>query len=102
MDASAASSGPPVGVRYVMVARLSRDGIESFVRYEEIVLPLLTEHGGHLEQRLRSPDGLREVHVLWFPSPEAFEEYRSDYRRTAHKHLLDDSGATTEVFEVSI
>ncbi|MBB3036791.1 hypothetical protein [Hoyosella altamirensis] len=101
MDASA-SSGPQAGARYVMVARLSPGGIESFLRYEEIVLPLLAEHGGHLEQRLRSRDGLREVHVLWFPSPEAFEEYRSDYRRTAHKHLLDDSGATTEVFEVSI
>lgn len=89
------------GVRYVMVARLPFDGVDTFREYEEIVLPLLIDYGGAIEKQYRSVDGRQEVHVLWFPSHEAFEEYRNDYRRTSHRHLLERSGAETDLFEVS-
>jgi hypothetical protein len=43
------------------LVRLPADGVESFQRYEEQVLPLLANHSGRLERRLRSSDGLIEV-----------------------------------------
>jgi hypothetical protein len=70
------------------------------------VLPLLAEHGGRLERRLRSADGPDgsgddvEVHVVSFPSPEGFTAYRGDPRRAEHAHLLEASGARTELLEM--
>lgn len=89
------------GVRFVMTARIPADGVATFQRYEDSVLPLLSDHGGYLEQRLRNDDATREVHVVWFPSREAFHEYLDDSRRTSHAHVLDESRAETDLFEVS-
>ena len=75
-------------------------GVDTFEQYERIVLPLLGEHGGRLERRLRSPDRLTEVHVVWFESRDAFAGYREDPRRTEQAHLLAESGAEIELLEV--
>lgn len=76
-------------------------GIADFLAYEGHVLPLVAEHGGSLQRRLRSDDGTAECHVLSFPNRAAFERYRADPRRTAAAHLLAASGATAEVFEMT-
>ncbi|HEV2771919.1 MAG TPA: hypothetical protein VGV57_03705 [Thermoleophilaceae bacterium] len=64
------------------------------------MLALLADHGGRLERRLRSADGLTEVHLVGFPSSAAFVGYRDDPRRKAQSHLLRDSGASTQVLEL--
>jgi hypothetical protein len=69
------------------------------------VLPLLAEHGGRLERRLRSAESAGggddvEVHVVSFPTPEGFAAYRGDPRRAEHAHLLEASGARTELLEM--
>ena len=88
-------------VVFVLIARLpDAAGAARFAAYEERVLPLLGDHGGRLERRLRRADALVEVHVVSFPSPEAFAAYRDDPRRRAHAGLLDASGARTEVLEL--
>lgn len=92
---------PPDGVVYVLVARVPEHGLAAFEAYERAVLPLLAGHGGRLERRLRAADGRTEVHLVSFPSPERFAAYRDDPRRAEHAHLLAESGARTELFELS-
>lgn len=86
---------------YVLIARIPPHGISHFIEYESAVLPLLAEHEGTLERRLRSADGCLEVHVLRFATTEALAAYRSDPRRAALAPALERSGATTELHRVT-
>ena len=88
-------------VVYVLVIHLPAAGVESFQRYEAAVLPLLSEHHGQLDRRLRSADEQTEVHLISFPSVGHFESYRHDPRRTAESHLLDEAHARIEFYELS-
>lgn len=87
-------------VTIAVIARVSAAGREDFLAYEDAVLPLLGRHGGVLERRLRTDDGLTEVHVVSFLSPEGFAAYRRDPDRVAQQYLLERSGAAMEVLEV--
>jgi chromate reductase len=102
--ARAVSAPPPEpevtpGPVYVMVARIPQDGVDSFQRYEQLILPLLIEHEGSLE-RMRSSDRRTEVHILRFLAAERFAGYRNDPRRAAHRELLRESGAQIELYEL--
>ena len=85
---------------YVLVIHLPADGVESFQRYESAVLPLLSDHQGNLDRRLRSADEQTEVHLVSFPSAGHFESYRNDLRRAEQSHLLDEAHARIEVYEL--
>ena len=85
----------------VLVARIPAGGIESFRAYEDAVLPLLARHGGELQRRLRTADGATEIHVVRFASAEGFAAFRSDPDRAAAQHLIEASGAVTELHEVT-
>jgi uncharacterized protein (DUF1330 family) len=87
-------------ITYALLVRLPVTGVEKFEEYERRVLPLLDDHGGRLERRLRSPDSLTEIHIVAFESREAFAGYREDPRRAAQAHLLAESGAAIELLEV--
>ena len=89
-----------MGITLVLVARVPAAGIPDFQRYEDAVLPLLADHGGRLERRLRGAGGELEVHVVSFATAEAFAAYRADPRRAQHAELLAASGAQVEVLEV--
>jgi len=89
-----------MGLTFVVVARIPPGGVERFQRYEDAVLPLLTEHGARLERRLRSAAGDMEVHVLSFAAAESLAAYLHDPRRAAHRDLLESSGAELELIEV--
>lgn len=82
---------------YVVIARVPESGLAEFADYERLVLPLLSDHSGRLERRLRSPDGCSEVHLIEFPSEQAFSAYRGDPRRLEHAPLLERSGASIEL-----
>jgi hypothetical protein len=84
----------------VQTIRVPEEGIDAFRRFEAAVLPLLAEHGGTLERRLRSVDGATEIHVVSFASREALDSYRADPRRQERLDLLRESGATLELVEV--
>lgn len=74
--------------------------MRDFEHYERGVLPLVAEHGGRVDRRLRSLDRRTEVHVVSFPSDETFAHYRDDPRRVERAPLLARSGASMELFEV--
>ena len=87
-------------VRFLLVARLPAGGLTDFDAYESAVLPLLAEHGGRLERRLRARDGRGEAHVVAFPDEDAFAAYRADPRREAATPLLRSSGAELDLWPV--
>jgi hypothetical protein len=84
----------------VQIVRIPAHGVDAFRRYEALVLPLLPRHGGLLERRLRTADGLTEVHVLSFPSRDAFGAYMRDPERQQHLALKESSEASAELVEV--
>jgi hypothetical protein len=89
------------GMTLCAILRVPADGVAAFREYEDAVLPLLRDHNGILQRRLRAEDGRTEIHVLWFPSEAALNAYRADPRRAAHAGLFEMSGATAEAMMVS-
>ena len=85
---------------FVLIARIPCNGVDAFRAYEDQVLPLLKEHGGRLERRLRNELGTLELHIVSFPSDVAFQKYRSDPRRTAAARLLEASSAKLELLSL--
>ena len=88
------------GITVLVVAHMPPGGVADFARYEDAVLPLLGDHGGELQRRLRSDDGTTEAHLVGFPSAAAYAAYRADPRREEHAHLLVASGARVTVHEL--
>jgi hypothetical protein len=88
------------GVTLCAILRVPAEGVALFRAYEDAVLPLLSDHGGTLQRRLRSSDGTTEIHVIRFPQPAQLEAYRADSRRAAHADLFARSGATAELLMV--
>jgi len=84
----------------VVGARVPAAGVSDFQAYEAAVLPLLTEHGGMLERRLRGRDALVEVHLIRFVSRDGLEAFRHNPRRQEAAPLLARSGAMIDVLEV--
>jgi uncharacterized protein (DUF1330 family) len=87
-------------VTFVLIARIPPEGVEAYQAYEDHVLPLMAEHGGRLERRLRNESGTVEVHIIGYPSNMARETYRNDPRRAAAAHLLETSLATIELLSL--
>jgi hypothetical protein len=83
-------------VTRVLIARIPAEGIADFRAYEDAVLPLLPEHNGRLERRLRNQDGTVEMHIVSFASEADFQNYRNDPRRVARASLLKKSSAVSE------
>ncbi|WP_426613096.1 hypothetical protein [Bradyrhizobium sp. McL0616] len=86
---------------FVLIARISQEGIADFRSYEDAVLPLLPEFNGSLERRLRNPDGTVEMHIVSFASDADFQNYRNDPRRTTHASLLEKSSARLELLPMA-
>lgn len=90
-------AGAEGSLKLALIARVPERGVCDFQAYEDQVLPLIAEHGGLLERRMRSPDGTIELHILSFASAVHLEKFRADPRRGAAAPLLQSSGAVTEL-----
>ena|ERR1700728_4937885 len=84
----------------VVIARIPPDGVAAYQAYEDQVIPLMTEHGGRLERRMRNEPGTLELHIISFPSAAAHQSYRADPRRAAAAHLLQASAAKSELLSL--
>ena len=100
MSAQNKSNGNENALTLVHIARIPPHGVEAYRAYEDQVIPLMNEHGGRLERRLRNELGTLELHIISFPSDSAFQKYRSDPRRTAATHLMETSAAKTELLSL--
>lgn len=85
---------------FVMVADIPPSAALAFQRYESVVLPLLTRHGGRLERRLRTVDALSEVHIVSFESQDGYDSYMADEERQSHRALLGDADVVQRLLQV--
>jgi hypothetical protein len=84
----------------VVLADVAREGVEAFQRYEAAALPMLEQHDGRLERRLRTADGQAEVHVVSFGSRAGYDAYIADPERAGHRVLLEGVAITQRLLEV--
>ncbi len=88
-------------LQFVVIARIPKNGVGFFQIYEDRVLPLLKEHGGKLERRMRNDDGTVEMHIVSFRTQAGFDAYAQDFRRTSQTPMLEKSGAEIEVLPMT-
>lgn len=84
-----------------MVAHIPDDGIAAFQEYEASVLPLLGDHNGELLHRYRNAEGTMEMHIVRFEVVKDFDMYRTSEIHKKFAALLEKSGASVTVHEVS-
>jgi len=72
--------------------------LDAFHDFEQEVARVMARHGGAIERAVFVPgEPAREVHVLRFPSPEAFAAYRADPALAALAPRRAAAVAATEV-----
>jgi hypothetical protein len=86
----------------VAILTVKTDAAASFHAFEKIAVGVMGRYGGSLERNvvvLPKPgeDTFREVHVLRFPSPDAFAAYKSDPEIAKALPLRNTAVVQTEI-----
>ena len=102
-DGTAADRGQPFTLAFV--GYTTPELAEQAAAYEDAVLPLVVEHGGHVVYRGRRCEGQDpampfEVHLLGFPGQTAFHAYVDDPRRAALLTRFGDVFTSKHVVEL--
>jgi hypothetical protein len=91
-------------VRTIIVAVLTvrRTLRNKFRAFETHAAAVMKANGGSIERTIvvdphGSADVFKEIHVLTFPSEQAFAAYRNDERLGQMAHLRDESVVSTEI-----
>ena len=73
---------------------------ETFHHFEDIAIPLIAKHNGHMLLRIRPGeheaierdiDQPYEIHLVSFPAEEDFERFSLDEERKRFLHLKEES-----------
>jgi ribosomal protein S18 acetylase RimI-like enzyme len=88
----------PTPVRFAVILDIPA-GVPG-IAYEDAVLPLLADHGGWLEQRLRTGDAATEVQLITFASRAGYAAYMADPRRAAFREQFLTEPLPTRLIEV--
>jgi hypothetical protein len=89
-------------MRRLVTIDLGGADLALFEAYEAKVLPLVEQHAGRVEFRVRALDQSSETHLLYFPDAEAYEAYRADPRRQAVQDEWRRCGASSSAVDVEI
>jgi hypothetical protein len=87
----------------VAILTVRREAIDDFRAFEAHAAEVMKKHGGQIERTVVVvPDGsahvIKEIHVVTFPSEEAFAAYRKDEHLARFAHLRDQSVVHAELF----
>ena len=79
------------------------EGVEGLRAYEARVIPIMREHGGRVLSAFKPeghehPDCPDEIHLIEFPSDEAFQSYRDDPQITRLAEMRGISISKTSVY----
>jgi uncharacterized protein (DUF1330 family) len=92
------------GAKITLVAILTvrKDAVEKFREYETRAAGIMTDYGGRIERTVvvapdASPEVVKEVHLVTFPSAEAFAAYREDERLVQAAELRNEAVVHTEI-----
>jgi uncharacterized protein (DUF1330 family) len=81
-----------------------RDALDTFREFEHEAARILRKHGGELERvlvmRTVESEPYREVHVMSFPSEDAYEAYRVSPELAAFLPMRERSVVKTELCKV--
>tara|TARA_R110001592_G_scaffold997_2_gene5845 strand:- start:2482 stop:2808 length:327 start_codon:yes stop_codon:yes gene_type:complete len=76
----------------IILAELQVRDFEAFERFESLAIKVMAKYGGELisafETQRQANTGV-EIHLLSFPSTEAFEQYRADGELAALRNLRE-------------
>jgi uncharacterized protein (DUF1330 family) len=86
----------------VVILTVRPEALAAFRAFEHAAARIMARHGGAIERAVTiapsRPGGpLKEVHIVTFPSPEAFAAYRADPALKALAPQRDASILATEV-----
>jgi hypothetical protein len=88
-------------VTIVAVIVVRRTALDAFRRFETAAAAVMRGHGGAIERVIVEDDGaadtLREVHVVTFPSADAWSTYRADPALAALAALRAEAVVSTEL-----
>jgi uncharacterized protein (DUF1330 family) len=87
----------------VAILTVRREAIDKFRAFETHAAEVMKKHGGQIERIVvvvpdGTPEVIREIHVVTFPSEAAFAAYRKDAHLAEFAHLRDQSVVHTELF----
>ncbi len=85
----------------VVTLTVRRDALDSFRTFEHEAARIMAKHGGSLERtvvlKTRADEPHKEVHIVAFPSPDAYEAYRVSPELAAFMHLREVSVVKTDL-----
>jgi uncharacterized protein (DUF1330 family) len=86
---------------WIVRLQVRREALESFHTFERHAARVMKRHGGAIDRTVvLEPDPAselhEEVHLVRFPSVEAFEAYRADPELAGVRHLRDESVVATD------
>jgi len=86
----------------VVSMTVRRDAIDKFRAFERHAAAVMKKHGGRIERTVLaaadgSPDLMKEIHVVTFPSASALAAYQGDADLQPFAQLREDSVVHTEV-----
>lgn len=91
-------------VAYQLLVRLRVRSFDAMERFERQAIAIMKAFGGELISAMetqRDPlGGGEEVHILQFPSKQAFLDYRADSRLLALRALREQGIESTTIQEV--
>jgi hypothetical protein len=86
----------------VAILTVKREAIGDFRRFERGAAELMKSHGGRIEKTVvvnpdGTPDLIKEIHLVSFPSEAAFQSYRNDQRLAGLSRLREQSVVHSEI-----
>jgi uncharacterized protein (DUF1330 family) len=89
-------------MKLVAILTVRRQALEQFRAFERHAAEVMRRHGGRIERTVVAavdgrPDLVKEIHIVTFPSEQAFSDYRNDERLTPFVHLREQSVVHTEL-----
>jgi uncharacterized protein (DUF1330 family) len=86
----------------VAIMTVRKNEIEKFRSFESKAAAIMASHGGVIERTVViplpiSPELFKELHIVTFPSEQAFAAYRQDKALQEVAHLRAESVVETEI-----
>lgn len=86
----------------VAILTVRRRALEPFRAFERHAAAVMAAHGGRIERTVvveppDSPELMKEIHVVTFPSEAAYAAYRNDPRLERFAHLREGSVVHAEI-----
>jgi uncharacterized protein (DUF1330 family) len=93
----------PRGLVLVAILTVRKDALEKFRAFERHAAEAMARYGGRIERTVvvvpdAAPGLTKEIHVITFPSEQAFAAYRNDEQLARVAGLRDESVVQTELF----